>query len=280
MKTYNLITIAAIMLVTASCESTRQTTSDTGTSNNAMAGNTSLNNPGISTNPGLPNSTESGHVAVSATTGTPNQTGTMQPATNQPINTVPATNQSNMGNVQNTTLDPTNASAQANNNMNRTSTETYITAPSNIQSSFSTRYPTASDAKWNYYDNTKLPIDWELTGWPALTNRDYAVMYNADGNTHYAWYDARGNWVGSTSPMKDFTGLPAPVTQMLSSKYAGYKISEVHAETYKDQAGYEIEMNKGTEKIKMVVDATGNILKQKTKTVDAAGNVNKEKIKN
>ena len=66
---------------------------------------------------------------------------------------------------------------------------------------------------------------------------------------------------------------------MLSNKYAGYNITDVHAETYKDRSGYQIELAKGTDKVKMVVDANGNMLKQKTKTVDANGNEIKEKTK-
>ena len=157
---------------------------------------------------------------------------------------------------------------------------TVITAPTNLQTAFSTQFPNASKVQWYNYNSADVPIDWELTGWPTLTNKDYAVMYNIDADSYYAWYDASGNWVGSTSMVKNHSSLPAPVMQLLSSKYAGYTIAEVHAETYKKQSGFKIELNKGTDKMKTVVDANGNILKQKTKTVGGSGNVNKSKIKN
>ncbi len=157
--------------------------------------------------------------------------------------------------------------------------DTIITPPATVTTSFTTRFPKATNVKWYQYNSSTVPIEWDLTGWPALTNRDYTVMYDLDNAKYYAWYDAQGNWVGSTYQMTDFAGLPAPVSKMLSAKYAGYTIGNVHTETYKDMSAYQIEMTKGSEKVKMVVDPNGNVLKQKTKKVDASGNEIKEKVK-
>ena len=157
--------------------------------------------------------------------------------------------------------------------------DTIITPPATIQTSFTTRYPKATNVKWYQYNSKTVPIDWDLTGWPALTNKDYAVMYDVDNVPYYSWYDWQGNWIGTSNPMKDFAGLPVAVTKLLSSKYAGYTIKDVHAESYKDISAYQVELTKGTEKVKMIVDPNGNVLKQKTKSVDAAGNETKEKIK-
>ncbi len=173
----------------------------------------------------------------------------------------------------------TSGSTMANYKPAISSTDTIITPPANISASFNTRYPKASNVKWYQYNSTTIPIEWDLTGWPALSDRDFAVMYDMDSVNYYAWYDAQGNWVGSTNQMKDFAGLPAPVVKMLSAKYAGYTISDVHTETYKDLSAYQVELKRGNDKVKMVVDPNGNVLKQKTKTVDANGNETKEKIK-
>jgi hypothetical protein len=171
------------------------------------------------------------------------------------------------------------ASQETNPKMNMSVSDTVITPPENIQASFTTRYPKATNIKWYQYNSKTVPIDWDLAGWPALTNRDYAVVYEVDNVPYYAWYDWQGNWVGSTSVMKDFAGLPAPVSKMLSGKYPGYSIKDVHTESYKDMAAYQLELTKGGDKVKLVVDANGNVLKQKTKTVDAKGNETKEKVK-
>jgi hypothetical protein len=171
------------------------------------------------------------------------------------------------------------ATGETNKNMSVTVSDTIVVPPDNIQSSFTMRYPKATNVKWYQYNSKTVPIDWDLAGWPALSNKDYAVMYELDNVPYYSWYDWQGNWIGSTSSMKDFAGLPAPVSQMISSRYAGYTIKDVHSETYKDMAAYQVELSKGGEKVKLVVDPNGNILKQKTKTIDASGNETKEKVK-
>jgi Putative beta-lactamase-inhibitor-like, PepSY-like len=287
MKMHKFVIGAAIVMVAAGCESTRQTTtSETGSATenrSATAANNDM--PTVNQNAGISSTTTSSGQPVNpaqtgqtATTG--GQTGTSGQVTQSGIPQPPATpsqpTPSAQQHQQNTSGVSGNVATQNSSNAQ----DTIVTPPSNIQSAFRSRFPNVTDAKWSYYDSTNVPIDWDLTGWPRLTNRDYSVMYNVDGTTNYAWYDAQGNWVGSSSAMKDFMNLPAPVSKMLATKYPGYKIEEVHTETYKDQSGYEIEMNKGADKVKMVVDANGKVLKLKTKTADSAGNVNKEKTKN
>lgn len=164
-------------------------------------------------------------------------------------------------------------------NMSTTISDTIITPPASVQASFTTRYPKATNVKWYQYNSQNVPIDWDLAGWPSLTNKDYAVMYEIDNVPYYSWFDWQGNWIGSTSSMKDFAGLPVPVTKMLTSKYPGYTIKDVHTETYKDRSAYQLVLTKGEDKVKLIVDPNGNVLKQKTKTVDASGKEIKEKVK-
>lgn len=269
MKMHEFILGAGIVLLAASCESTRQSTTGTIATDGSTA---SMTQPAVST------ATQTG------TTATTNSTGSVNSSTSSP-NTNPASPATPASAAGAMPTQPGNAvtvsgSTMANSTMNSTTrTDTSITPPGTVQSSFSTKYPNASNVRWYQYNNARVPIDWDMTGWPALTSRDFAVTYDENNAEHHAWYDAQGNWVGSTNQMKDYKGLPAPITTMLSSKYAGYNITDVHAETYKDRSAYQVEMTKGTDKVKMVVDANGNILKQKTKTVDANGNEVKEKIK-
>src|SRR5215469_8626954 len=73
-----------------------------------------------------------------------------------------------------------------------------VTVPASIQTSFSSQYPEASGVTWGSYDAANLPIDWELSGWPTLDQTAYMATFTMDNNRYYAWYDANGNWVGST----------------------------------------------------------------------------------
>jgi hypothetical protein len=119
---------------------------------------------------------------------------------------------------------------------------------------------------WDRYDDAAVPIDWEMTGWPAMSSDDYVVSFKVGDDQYYSWYDADGTLVGTAYAISDYTKLPYAVNQLLADKYKAYTIETVQREIYKSQAAYEIKM-KGVDdsKIKLLVDANGNVLKEKLK---------------
>jgi hypothetical protein len=141
-----------------------------------------------------------------------------------------------------------------------------VTVPQNIRSSFAVSYPDATTVVWNRYDATVVPIDWEMTGWTVLDANDYVVTFNMGNDQYYAWYDSDGNLVGTAYGITDYTRLPYAVNQMIADKYKGYTIETVQKENYKSQVAYEVKL-KGVDdsRIKLLVDASGNILKEKLK---------------
>ena len=146
-----------------------------------------------------------------------------------------------------------------------TSTGNAYAVPPTIQTSFTTQYPTASNVVWGAYDVATVPIDWELTSWTALTPTDYAVTFNMDGNKYYSWYDANGNWVGSSYAVTNNSSLPAAVNTTITNRYPGYSIDKIHRETWKDHMAYEVKLKSGDNTVKMLIDESGNVLKEKTK---------------
>lgn len=147
-----------------------------------------------------------------------------------------------------------------------TSTNTAYDVPASLQSSFNTRYPGASTVVWSRYDATAVPIDWELSGWDAMDANDYAVTFNMGGDNYYAWYDSEGNWIGSSYALRDMSKLPQSVNTLIQTKYSGYTIEKVDREMWKDQMAYEIKLKNGdNSKVKLLVDANGNVLKEKMK---------------
>jgi hypothetical protein len=152
------------------------------------------------------------------------------------------------------------------NTLSTTSSNPAYSTPAALQTTFVTQYPGATNVTWSAYDVAVVPIDWEMTGWTALDADDHAVMFDMDGQRYIAWYDNAGTWVGSTYVVNDFTKLPAPVQSLLSTKYSGYTIQKVHQEMWKDQMAYEIKLRKtDDDKVKLVVDPNGNVLKEKLK---------------
>lgn len=143
-----------------------------------------------------------------------------------------------------------------------------IMAPDGVHTAFIAQYPTASNVIWTHYDPAVVvPIDWELAGWTVLDAADYAVTFDMDNADYYAWYDEDGTWIGTTYVVRDFSTLPTVVSNAAYNLYPGYTITAVNREFQKDRIAYEIEMKNSDTKVKMLVDANGNVIKQKTKAL-------------
>lgn len=150
--------------------------------------------------------------------------------------------------------------------LSTTSSNPAYSTPSNLQTTFTTQYPNATNVTWSAYDAATVPIDWEMTGWATLDASDHAVAFDMNGQRYYAWYDSDGTWVGSTYVVDDYTKLPAAVQSVINTKYSGYAIQKVHQEMWKDKMAYEIKLKKtDDDKVKLLVDSDGNILKEKLK---------------
>jgi uncharacterized membrane protein YkoI len=139
-----------------------------------------------------------------------------------------------------------------------------VVIPAGTQTAFTTQYPTASTVVWSRYDVATLPIDWELAGWPTMDQNDYVVSFNMDNDKYYAWYDSDGNWIGTAYVVIDYKSLPSVVNSTINSQFSGYTITGVNKEFQKDRMVYEVRLQNGDNKVKMLIDANGNIIKQKT----------------
>ena len=147
-----------------------------------------------------------------------------------------------------------------------TAHEARTDAPVAITTTFTNQYPTATNVVWLPYEQVAVPIDWEMTSWSVLDAGDYVAQFDMNGQKYYAWYDASGTWIGSTAPVMDTGTLPAAVRDMLSTKYSGYTIDKVQKEFEKSRTMYEIKLKKtDDDKIKLLVDEQGNVLKEKLK---------------
>lgn len=138
-----------------------------------------------------------------------------------------------------------------------------VTVPTTVKSGFAFNYPDATNVVWNKYDVAVVPIDWELTGWNTLGENDFAVTFDQGMNKYYAWYDANGNLIGTTYAVTDYTRLPTAVNMMIQNNYKGYTIDAVQREMWKSNVAYELKLSQGDNKVKLLVDNNGTVLKQK-----------------
>jgi hypothetical protein len=138
-----------------------------------------------------------------------------------------------------------------------------VNVPTNIRSSFVIAYPDATAVVWNAYDVNTVPIDWELTGWNTLGSDAYTVSFNMGSDQYYAWYDANGNLIGTTTVVSDYTKMPYAISTLIRDKYNGYTIDRVDREISGSKTNYEIKLSKGDTKVKLLVDSNGSVLKEK-----------------
>ncbi len=147
--------------------------------------------------------------------------------------------------------------------------------PQATRTSFETKYPKASNVRWSKYDNTvdKSTMDHSDVRYNLDAN-DYEVRFNMDNADYIAWYDD-GNWIYSSSKVSDHSSLPAAVNNRIKTDYPDYKITDVDKENDKDRTMYEVELNKGSDKVKLLIAENGEIIKKK----DDKGNKEKKEIK-
>jgi hypothetical protein len=148
---------------------------------------------------------------------------------------------------------------------NSTSSNAAYDAPGSIKAVFNSQYPKAYHASWSAYDaNSPTILDWELADWPQLRTNDYTVRFSLDTFNYYAWYNTDGDWIGSAYTIKSPNALPDAVNNTVKAQFSAYSFDGAVREFWQDKEAYEIKLKNGeANKIKLLIDANGNILKQK-----------------
>ncbi len=149
----------------------------------------------------------------------------------------------------------------------KTTTIKTVEVTPKIKTSFTEKYPKAADVQWTSYEDMqplRYDIDWELAGWPQPDTSYYTAYYIIDTIPYWSWYNKEGDWVATVTPVNT-SGLPDAVNNVLQSQFAGYTIVSATKENDKNRAAYEIKMEKGEDKMKLLIDEKGNIMKKKGK---------------
>jgi len=206
--------------------------------------------------PSQTTTTSNTSTGTDANSGTRSSTSTN---TGTGTNTSTGTTGTNSGTGSNTGTDSSRSTSTS------TSSNAAYSVPANLQTSFSTQYPNATNTTWSSYNASTVPIDWELNGWSAMDSTGHLATFTMDNQQYLAWYNADGTWVGSTYSISDYAKLPAAISTMIKNKYTGYNIDKVQREMWKDRMAYEVKLKKDDGKIKLLVDDQGNIIKEKLK---------------
>ena len=141
----------------------------------------------------------------------------------------------------------------------------YANVPAPTRTSFETKYPQATEVKWEKYQPVDTSTDDWSSGWMTnMDTSDYQVNFNWEGMDYIAYYD-NGDWIGSTARMTDNSKLPKAVNDAIHERYPNYTIKEVEKDNDKNQTVYEVKLENGKDKMKIHFDENGNALKAKGK---------------
>ena len=154
-------------------------------------------------------------------------------------------------------------------------TTVVVEPPATVKTSFEAKYPQATNVRWSYHRPDLTGVEWDWSGWPIMDSTDYVASYNWDGSDYWTWYDQDGNWVGSVTRISDPATLPKPVNNSWATEYPGYNVVSIDKENDKNRTAYEIQLDNGSSKVKLLVDENGKILKRKTISGDTK---TKEKV--
>ena len=146
---------------------------------------------------------------------------------------------------------------------NATTPDQYNDVPQATRTSFETKYPNATNVRWSKYQpvEDKTDVDNSDVRYNLDAN-DYVVKFNVDNVDYSAWYDD-GTWIYTSTVIQDHSKLPAAVNDMLRDKFSGYKIVEAEKENDKDRTMYEVEIEKGSDKWKLLIAENGELIKKK-----------------
>jgi hypothetical protein len=151
-------------------------------------------------------------------------------------------------------------------------TKKNVDVPVATRTSFEAKYPQASDVNWVYHYDADYPIDWELAGWPTVDTTYFVATWNQNNDDYWVWYDEDGQWLGTVSEVNDHASLPSAVNKTLQSDFASYKIVSIDKENDKNRTAYEIDLENGADKLKVLIAENGKVMKKK-------GNESGEKVK-
>lgn len=142
-----------------------------------------------------------------------------------------------------------------------------VIVPSGIQTAFNRLYPNAKNVVWYRYTPPGVTIEpgvWYYT----MDASDYYARFFWNDDEYIAWYD-NGSWIHSTQRI-DESELPGAVSHAIRTQYPGFVITDVDIEHEDKQKLYEVKLDKGNTRWKILYTPSGTEVKKKMKTLSKA----------
>jgi hypothetical protein len=122
--------------------------------------------------------------------------------------------------------------------------------PEAVKSSFSQKFSNATNVKWDKENDNEWEAEFKMDG----------IKYSAN-------FDNSGAW-SETEYQISISDIPEAVKTTLNKESAGSKIEVSEVSETKDGKVYEFIISKGENKMELVIDNAGNIVKKKQSEVE------------
>jgi len=114
--------------------------------------------------------------------------------------------------------------------------------PANTKTTFSQKFPKASNAKWSKENDKEWEVEFKMDG------KDFSANFNNAG----AWIETE--YAISTNE------IPLAVKTTLDKEFAGYKIKVSELSETKDGKTFEFVIEKGESKMELAINGNGKVL--------------------
>lgn len=132
-------------------------------------------------------------------------------------------------------------------------------APKEVQKTFSEKFASAADVKWEQEE----PNEWE-------------AEFMLNGKEASASFDLAGKWL-ETEMVVTEKDIAAVAQKAIDAKFAGWEYEKVESIEKPEFSGYEIEMEKSETSVELVVTSSGQLTIEKVTVEDENDDKDKSK---
>ncbi|TSA32250.1 MAG: hypothetical protein D4R64_16490 [Porphyromonadaceae bacterium] len=124
-----------------------------------------------------------------------------------------------------------------------------VKVPDVAKAAFSKKFPNAQSVKWSEEKEGKAEV--------AV----YEAEFKLNGKVSSANFNSKGEWQETELTVVK-ADLPAVVLKTVESQFAGYKLGEMASVETPAGKSFEILMSKGKDKIEVIIDPQGKVIKK------------------
>lgn len=142
--------------------------------------------------------------------------------------------------------------------------------PEGVVTSVERDFPGGTHEEWIWMPNTEFNEQYKVSHFNDLKdgneNNYYQVELNDDNMRGYAVYDKDGKLMHSREVLTD-TRLPRAIDLAITKKYLGWKViggHEIIKTPNQENQTYSVEIEKGNEKRKLIMDKDGKFIKDQS----------------